>query len=57
MFVSAYDVGRISDPDPIRSVDPDPYSESESVSRRVKMTHKSRKHYEISCFEVLDVLL
>jgi hypothetical protein len=29
---------------------------SESGSRRVKMTHKSRKNQEISCFEVLDVL-
>ncbi len=43
------------DPDSIRSVDPDPYSESGSGSRRAKMTHKSRKK-EISCFEVLDVL-
>jgi hypothetical protein len=42
------------DPDSIRSVEPDPYSES--GSRRGKMTHKSRKNYEISCFEVLDVL-
>jgi hypothetical protein len=32
------------------------YSESGSGSGRVKMTHKSRKNYEISCFEVLDVL-
>jgi hypothetical protein len=36
---------RVSDPDSIRSVDPDPdpYSESGSGSRRAKMTHKSRK--------------
>ncbi len=27
-----------------------------SGSRRAKMTHKSRKNGEISCFEVLDVL-
>jgi hypothetical protein len=33
--------GRLSDPDSIRSVDPDPYSES--GSRRAKITHKSRK--------------
>jgi hypothetical protein len=46
----------VSDPDPdtIRSVDPDP--DSESGSRRTKMTHKSRKSKEISCFERLDVL-
>jgi hypothetical protein len=30
------------DPDSIRSVDPDPNSESGSGSRRAKMTHKSR---------------
>jgi hypothetical protein len=35
------------DPDSIRSVDPDPYSESGSGSRRAKMTHKSRKNVEI----------
>jgi hypothetical protein len=35
-------------------VDPDPYSES--GSRRAKITLKSRKNSEISCFEVLDVL-
>ncbi len=40
----------------IRSVDPNPYSKSGSGSRRAKMTHKSKKNYEISCFEVLDVL-
>jgi hypothetical protein len=47
---------RVSDPDPdsIRSVDPDPYSRS--GSRKAKMTHKRRKFFEISCFEVLDVL-
>jgi hypothetical protein len=27
------------------------------VGRRAKMTHKNRKSEEISCFEVLDVLL
>jgi hypothetical protein len=32
------------DPDSIGSVDPDPYSESGSGSRRAKMTHKSRKY-------------
>ncbi len=31
------------DPDSIRSVDPDPNSESGSGSRRAKMTHKSRQ--------------
>ncbi len=31
------------DSDSIRSVDPDPYSESGSGSRRAKITHKSRK--------------
>jgi hypothetical protein len=48
-------LGRVSDPDPysIGPVDPDPYSESGSGSRRAKMTHKSRKN---SCFEVLDGL-
>jgi hypothetical protein len=40
------------DPDSIRSVDPDPYSEFGSGSRRAKITHKK----EISCVEVLDVL-
>jgi hypothetical protein len=44
------------DPDSIRSVDPDPYSESGSGSRRAKMTQKVEKNLEISCFEVLDVL-
>ncbi len=40
------------DPDSVGSVDPDP--DSESGSRRVKMTHKSR--ILSSCFEVLDGL-
>jgi hypothetical protein len=31
-------------------------SDSESGFRRAKMTHRSRKNYEISCFEALDVL-
>jgi hypothetical protein len=31
------------DPDSIRPMDPDPYSESGAGSRRAKMTHKSRK--------------
>jgi hypothetical protein len=35
--------GSGSDPDSIRSMDSDPYSESGSGSRRAKMTHKSRK--------------
>ncbi len=34
---------RVSDPDSIRSVDLDPFSESRSGSRNAKMTHKSRK--------------
>jgi hypothetical protein len=46
---------RVSDPDSTRSVDPDPYLESGSGSRRAKMTRKSRKNTEISCFAVLDV--
>jgi hypothetical protein len=39
-------------------VDPDPYSESGSGSRRAKITHKGTvdKNEEISCFEVLDFL-
>jgi hypothetical protein len=41
------------DPYSIGPVDPDPYSESGSGSRRAKMTHKRRK---ISRFEVLDGL-
>jgi hypothetical protein len=44
------------DPDSIGSVDPDPDSESGSGSRRAKMTHKSRKTFKSSCFEVLDGL-
>ena len=44
------------DPDSIGSVDPDPAPDSESGSRRPKMTHKSRKNIRISCFEVMDVL-
>ncbi len=46
---------RVSDPDPylIGPVDPDPYSESGSGSRRAKIAHKRRKN---SCFEVLDGL-
>jgi hypothetical protein len=44
---------RVSDPD----LDPDfQVSGSGSGSRRAKMTHKSRKNLEMSCFEVLDVL-
>ncbi len=38
--------GSVLDPDLIRSVDPDPYSES--GSRRAKITYKREK--EISCF-------
>jgi hypothetical protein len=34
-----------TDPDSIGSVDPDPYSESGSGSKRAKMTHKSRKKF------------
>jgi hypothetical protein len=49
--------GSVLDPDSNRPVDldPDPYSESGSGSRRSKMTHKSRKNLKISCFEVLYV--
>jgi hypothetical protein len=50
----ASSVSCVSDPDLIRSVDPD--SEFGSGSRMAKMTHKNRKSEEISCFEVLDVL-
>jgi hypothetical protein len=53
---SRYIGNSVSDPDSIRSVDPDPYSESGSGSSRAKMTHKSRKNLEILCFNVLDVL-
>ncbi len=35
--------GSVLDPYSIGSVDPDPYSESGSGSRRAKMTHKSRQ--------------
>jgi hypothetical protein len=45
--------GSVLDPYSIGPVDPDPYSEYGSGSRRAKMTHKSRKN---SCFEVLDGL-
>ena len=45
------------DPYSIGSVDPDPYSESGSGSRRAKMTHKSRKKLvKVHGFEVLDGL-
>ncbi len=44
------------DPDSIGPVDPDPDSESGSGSRRAKMTHKSRKFFKSSCFEVFDGL-
>ncbi len=40
------------DPDSIGSVDPDPYSESGSGSRRAKITDKNIK----KMFQVLDVL-
>ncbi len=40
---SVSQISSVSDPDSIRSVDPDPYSESGSGSTRAKMTHKSRK--------------
>jgi hypothetical protein len=36
---------RVPDPDSIRSVDPDPFSESGSGFRSAKMTHKSRKKF------------
>jgi hypothetical protein len=52
------------DPDSIRPVDPDPYSESRSGSSRTKMTHKRRKikkFYVVKCwmfsFEGLWLLL
>jgi hypothetical protein len=47
---------RVVDPNSIGSVDPDPDSESGSGYKRAKMTHKSRKNQNISCFEVLDGL-
>ncbi len=37
---------RVADPDSTGSVDPDPYSESGSGSRRAKMTHKGRNFFE-----------
>jgi hypothetical protein len=37
--------GSLLDQDSIRSVDPDPYSESGSGYRRAKMNHKSRKKF------------
>jgi hypothetical protein len=40
----------------IQSGQADPYPDSESRSRRARMTHKNRKTLKISCFEVLDVL-
>jgi hypothetical protein len=46
--------GSVLDLDSIRSVDLDPYLKSGS-GRTKKMTHKSRKKYEISCFEVRSV--
>jgi hypothetical protein len=50
----------VSDPgsglDSIRSEYPYPDLEFGSRSRRAKMTHKSRKNQEISCFEVLVFL-
>jgi hypothetical protein len=46
--------GSVLDPYSIGSVDPDPYSQYGSGSRRAKMTHKSRS--KSSCFEVLDGL-
>jgi hypothetical protein len=45
---------RVSDPDSIRSVDPDPYSET--GSGREKINQQGRQNLDISCFEVLDVL-
>jgi hypothetical protein len=41
------------DPDSIRSMDPYPDPDSESGTRRAKMTHK--KNLRLPCFEVLDV--
>ncbi len=52
-FGSGSGSGSGLDPYSIGPVDPDPYSESGSGSRRAKMTHKRRKN---SCFEVLDGL-
>ncbi len=39
-----------------RVADPDRISGSGSGSRRAKMTHKSRKKFEISRFEMMDIL-
>jgi hypothetical protein len=39
-------VSRVAAPDSIWSVDPDPYSESGSGSRRAKMIHKSKKKFK-----------
>ncbi len=50
-------IGSGLDPDSIRPVDPDPYSESGSGSRKAKRPKKVELFLEISCFEVLDVLL
>jgi hypothetical protein len=57
-FSQCFGSGSGLDPGSIRSVDLDPNSESGfgSGSRRAKRTHKNWKSYEISCFEVLDVL-
>ncbi len=41
------------DPDSIRSVDPDPYLESGSGSRRAQMTHKSRKKFRNARVRIL----
>jgi hypothetical protein len=48
----------VSDPDSIRSENPDPDSESGSGSMRAKMTHKNIKKFRNRNFmlEVLDVL-
>jgi hypothetical protein len=43
------------DPDSIRSVDPDPDSESGSPGGQ-KLPTKVEKNLQISCFEVLDGL-
>jgi hypothetical protein len=60
IFFQCFGSGSELDPGSIKSLDPYPDPDSESGSgsgfRRAKMTHKSRKNYEISCFEVLDVL-
>ncbi len=53
IFNQGFGSGSGLDPYSIGPVDPDPYSESGSGSRRAKMTHNSRKN---SCFEVLDGL-